>query len=345
MRTITLIFLFLFIYQSSGYPCTIFSITKGGVTLAGNNEDYNKPNTKVWTTPSDNQNYGCIFFCFDAFWPLGGMNTEGLMFDWALTPVHYYYISPYKKRIRSSVCKLMLQKCSNVEEAIEFIDDYNLHELKNAHMLMADKYGNSAIVEWNGSEVSIIMSDNDYQVLTNFNIKNANESQLKSGRFFKASQQLKECDTLTIDFVRNVLESVHQNGKYPTLYSNVYDLQNQKVYVYYRHDYNYVHEFDLVTGLGKSEMKSDLAVYFPDVIFSEFGELDFKKRYNNKKLKILGSELKKINEFSKAAITFEYDLKLYPDSRESIENLIDIYAILNNEKKVKKYKKRLDKLN
>lgn len=90
-------------------------------------------------------------------------------------------------------------------------------------------------------------------------------------------------------------------------------------------------------------MKSDLAVYFPDVILSEFEELDFKKRYNNKKLKILGSELIKIDEFRKAAITFEYDLKLYPDSRESLESLVDIYAFLNNEKKIKNIKDYLIK--
>ncbi|MGD2034778.1 MAG: carcinine hydrolase/isopenicillin-N N-acyltransferase family protein [Bacteroidales bacterium] len=344
MRNIILIIGFLIINQVIGYSCTIFSITKDGKTLVGNNEDYIKPNTKVWITPTSNTDYGCIFFTFDAFWPLGGMNSEGLFFDWALTTVQNYKKSNDKKDVRGSVCKLMLQNCANVKEAIDFIENYNIHELKNAHMLIADKLGNSAVIEWNGNDISVIKNEQDYQVLTNFNIYDAKESRLKSGRYCKASEQLEKCDTLTVDFVKEVLKCVHQNGKYPTLYSNVYDLQNQLVYVYYRHNYEYVHVFDIKKELD-NEIKSDLAIFFPQVILSEFSEIDFKKRYNNKELKILGLELQKIEEYNKAAITFEYDLELYPDSDESLKHLIDIYAILNNDKKTKKYTKRLEKRN
>ena len=342
MRASFLIIGLLILNQVIGYSCTIFSITKDGRTLFGNNEDYVKPHTKVWFTQEDTENLGCIFFSFDDFWPQGGMNSEGLVYDWASVPVKGFTFSPEKYRTNGSACIKMLQKCKSVSEAISFINKYNLHELKQAHMLIADRHGNSAVVEWNENNISIIMNEQDYQVLTNFNIYEANESHLKSGRYCKASEQLEKCDTLTVDFVKEILKSVHQDGKYPTLYSNVYDLHNQTVYVYYRHNYEYVHVFDLKKELD-NDIKSDLAIFFPEVILSEFSELNFKKRYNNKELKILGSELLKIDEFNKAAITFEYDLKLYPGSDESLRQLIEIYAILNNDKKTKKYTKRLEK--
>ena len=49
MKTVlTFMFIFLSAICLLLYPCTVFYATDGSVTLAGNNEDWSDPNTKIW---------------------------------------------------------------------------------------------------------------------------------------------------------------------------------------------------------------------------------------------------------------------------------------------------------
>jgi hypothetical protein len=50
---------------------------------------------------------------------------------------------------------------------------------------------------------------------------------------------------LSVDFCTSVLDAVHQEGMYPTLYSTVYDLKNGLIHLYYNHNYNRVKIFNL----------------------------------------------------------------------------------------------------
>ncbi|UCE05051.1 MAG: acyl-CoA--6-aminopenicillanic acid acyl-transferase, partial [bacterium] len=44
------------------FACTVFYASDGEMTLAGNNEDYINPLTKVWFEPAENGKYGSVFF-------------------------------------------------------------------------------------------------------------------------------------------------------------------------------------------------------------------------------------------------------------------------------------------
>ena len=49
--------------------------------LVGNNEDYKIPYTRVWFVPPENGKYGRVYFGYDNWSPQGGMNDQGLFFD------------------------------------------------------------------------------------------------------------------------------------------------------------------------------------------------------------------------------------------------------------------------
>src|SRR5262245_40096686 len=64
------------------HACTIFILTDTNRTFFCNNEDWSDPKTRIWFLPAWEKHYGAVFVGFDNDYPQGGMNTEGLAFDW-----------------------------------------------------------------------------------------------------------------------------------------------------------------------------------------------------------------------------------------------------------------------
>jgi hypothetical protein len=63
--------------------------------------------------------------------------------------------------------------------------------------------------------------------------------------------------------MRDVLNAVHQEGLSKTLYSNVYDLKDRVVYLYYFHNYDDVVVLDLEEELARGFHAYDLPSLFP----------------------------------------------------------------------------------
>ena len=82
------------------YACTGFMMTDGKVVLVGNNEDYKVPYTRVWFVPAEKEQYGRIYFGYDNWSPQGGMNDQGLFFD-------YFFVKNMK--IKQSKEKVVTQ--------------------------------------------------------------------------------------------------------------------------------------------------------------------------------------------------------------------------------------------
>ena len=78
------------------YACTGFMMTDGEIVLVGNNEDSKIPYTRVRFIPAENERFGRVYFGYDNWSPQGGMNDQGLFFD---------YFSVKKLEIKQSVEK------------------------------------------------------------------------------------------------------------------------------------------------------------------------------------------------------------------------------------------------
>lgn len=222
MRFLTGVFSFFVLgtgFHRSIEACTIFKITRSGTTLVGNNEDDNNPDTKIWVLAPETGKHGRIFFGYNDAIPQGGMNDQGLFFDWvADNPSSDWVHDPRKLNYPGSVSEKILEEAATVDEALRFYDRYNETAFLKSRTLLVDKTGASAIVNWQKGKVQITRGQGEIQAM--------------GFGYDTALARLKKLEEISIPAVAAIVEACLQFGDYPTQYSNVYDLSRGDVYVY-----------------------------------------------------------------------------------------------------------------
>ncbi len=108
-----------------------------------------------------------------------------------------------------------------------------------------------------------IWGDETYQISTNFYQSEINDpSEITCKRYKTMDKMLKDIDEVTIDNCKKILAMVHQEGKYPTQYSNIYDPVNKKIYLYFFHNYTDELVIDLDTEVAKGNYQIELTELF-----------------------------------------------------------------------------------
>ena len=226
--------------SSSAFACTGFTMSKDDKILVGNNEDWFDPDPYINVYPSEDEKYGRIFFEFP--WPphsptflipFGGINDKGLVFDRFLHPTLKPIKSWYKPKYPGDLVEYAMDICETVKEVIDLFDKYNLYFMKDFQLFIVDRTGNSAIIE--GDE--IIYKGGDFQVVTNFLQSRPEHGWYPCWRYDTVLNILENIDELSIEYFSNICNIVHQEEEYPTIFSNIYDLNNNIIYLY--HHYNY----------------------------------------------------------------------------------------------------------
>jgi len=230
------------------FPCTMIAAVKDSLVLAGNNEDYNDPDTFIWFTQKNEiRKYGCIYFGYGNFRPQGGMNEAGLCFDGFGTVTNKVKDSKGRPIFDfypdfASPMDQIMSNCSSVEDVVELMEHHDLSFMKSFQLMFADKRGYFVIVE--GDE--IIWKTTYYLVCTNFYHSNPSLGGYPCWRYETAVDMLEEHkDSISVPLFKDILNATHQEGQYPTLYSNIYDLNKGLVYLHYNHNYDEVIKIDL----------------------------------------------------------------------------------------------------
>lgn len=244
--------------------CTIFSASIADKVLFGNNEDYYKPKTYLWTDPATDVNYGCIYLGFKDYSHQGGINEKGLCFDANALPKSKInahselkpppvYEPPYENYVIWAPV-LILRKAATVEEAIEIAAKYqrknwypNSGEI-GYQLNFADAKGDAVVISVDEKgELAFTrkQKDENYLISTNYNkINPENALEYPCQRYDKAEEMLKGINSekdLNVDYFKSILDSVHEEGIFnTTLYSNVFDLKNGIIYLYYWHQFDEV---------------------------------------------------------------------------------------------------------
>lgn len=201
---------------SPGYACTIFVLTDAERTLFFNNEDWSNPATRLWFIPAGEGYYGATYVGFDNGWAQGGVNTEGLAFDWVagFEAQWEWEENPALQSVRGNPSQRMLERCTTVEEAIAFYKKYWEPGFSYAKIMIADK---------NGASVIIGAKNNQLQFDT---------SSVSRG-FGYGNQVLDKMLTpKTIPTLASgvpILHACRQEGQYATKYSSVYDLKSGNI--------------------------------------------------------------------------------------------------------------------
>ena len=250
------------------YACTAFMMSDDESVLVGNNEDYKIPYTRVWFVPAENDRYGRVFFGYDNWSPQGGMNDQGLFFDFFATKKLEIKLSKGKPKFPGPMLNIMLAELATVEEVLEMFGQYNLEWMSKGQMFIVDKSGDAAIIE--GDEV--IRKSGSYQVVTNFRLSKIPEDQRpcrwpawSCSRYKKAEKMLAQSNTVTVSHFRDILKATHRsqyNVIARTLYSNIYDLKKGLVYLYYLHNFDNEVVLDLNEELKKGRHYYELPSLF-----------------------------------------------------------------------------------
>lgn len=238
-------------------PCTAFLVSRNGKILAGNNEDWRDPKTKMWFVPAENGKYGRVYFGFGNFWPQGGMNDQGLFFDGFATQPFPLKKSADKPSYQGNLIDKAMSECSTVKEVISLFGKYNLQFLERAMLMFGDATGQSVIIE--GDE--FVLKNRDYQIVTNFYQSTMKPEEYTCWRYLKADSMLNSTTGISVDICRDILDAVHQDL---TQYSNIYDLKNRIVYLYHYHDFDNVVVIDLIEELKKGKQIYDIPSLFPE---------------------------------------------------------------------------------
>ncbi len=239
-------------FVSPVFSCLIVVISDGQRVLVGNHEDWFARDARVIFTPPQKGTYGHVLFDFASEgYAQGGMNTQGLFFDGTATP--YVPISfPDKPVFDGYIWKALLEKCANIEEALDFLTNFKLPDLEAAHILLADRSGQSIVLGAYDGELTIHSQKAPYYVLTNFNPTDPEYGgETACPRYHKAVEMLEINASVSIETVRSILSETHQEEL--SVYSNIYDLTDGDIYIFQLADFQRVARFNLFDELEKGE--------------------------------------------------------------------------------------------
>ena len=159
---------------------------------------------------------------------------------------------PGKKTVLHPILmRLILDNCANVQEAVAFADQFNVASAmpgSDNHILIADKEGNSRLLEWVDNKMNVIDINHatNYRVSADdiFHGRCPRDECIKAGLFRTEKGGMRE------DFAENLMKLIVQdptngNDTGKTQYSCIYNLNklHLKIFSYGKFDKSW--EFDL----------------------------------------------------------------------------------------------------
>ena len=197
--------------------CTIFVLTDAKRALFCNNEDYSNPVTRIWFVPPGDGFYGCVYIGFDNGWVQGGLNTEGLAFDWVAGYMEEWESSVGMKSVRGNPSERMLETCTTIKDAITFYRKHWEPDFARAKILVADRTGASAII---GAK------DGKLQV------EQAHQSRGFGYGVRTLKKMLKKQPEPTVAKGFEILRACVQEGHNATKYSYIFDLKPGEIFLF-----------------------------------------------------------------------------------------------------------------
>ncbi len=256
--------------------CTIFCVSRGESVFFGNNEDWRNPLTYLWVEPAGKGKYAVLCVGFDDLGPQGGINEKGLAFDGNALP--YVPIKTYPERLQPSeaiVNKIIMHNCATVEEAIAMARSYDWGTIYSGKFagqyLLADATGDACVLGFGADgELAVTRKakGDGFIVSTNFNRADPNNRYYTypCPRYETASRMLEKLvkeNRVTVESLAAVLDAVHQEGRTPTLYSNIFDLRKGIAYFYDQHQYDRVARLDVAATIKSAPPPRRISDLFP----------------------------------------------------------------------------------
>lgn len=197
--------------------CTIFVLVDEQRMLFCNNEDWKNPNVRIWFVRAAGSRYSCAYVGFDNGWGQGGLNTAGLAFDW-VAGFKETWERTGQKSVAGNPAERMLESCATVDEAFAFFERNWEPSFSYARILVADRYGTSAVIRARNGKLSIVR---------------ANDCRGFGYNGPLVMRMLEKTREPTLETAAQILQASAQNGPYGTKYSNVFDLKSGDIFIFH----------------------------------------------------------------------------------------------------------------
>jgi len=268
--------------------CSMFKITSGGKTMVGNNEDSWSTTAKLWFEQGIAGKMGAMYVGNHLGTPQGGMNEAGLAFDGFTIAMR-----PMKKLAGRSIddagafLKKVMQQCHTVDEVYALYSQYDYCMFPNGMLLYIDRTGKYLVVE---PDTMIMGSDSAY-ILSNFCPSvTPGPAAVKIKRYHRGLDLLRSGgENSSLDYCLHMMDTMHECRPHlgdGTLYTNIYDLAERKMYLYFYHDYSKALIYDLDVELRKGDHVLQIPALYPPN--SEYGRLlHYKTPVNDRRLVVV----------------------------------------------------------
>jgi len=229
------------------------------------------------------------------------MNDQGLA--WDINGLPRAALNPHPEKpfthARDNYLSTITKKAATVADALQIAQDFDFGEAMSLQIHIADATGDAVVISAgpDGEVAFTRMADEDsYLVSTNFNLANPDNG-TASWRYDTAVSMLEKLNTsqsLTIAYAGRILDAVHlENLTSYTLYSNIFDLKNGDIHLYYMAQYDEAVELSLSEELAKGERVVEMRDLFtPDTL--EAGQAAyrwFELRFKGAQLAAVGAIL------------------------------------------------------
>lgn len=259
------------------HSCTIFTAVQGEAVLFGDNFDYHEGDLIIGYFPPSGERYGSIHFGYrkrEGQFYQRVVNDHGLA--WAVNSVPKSKLNPQPEKpysyLEDKFLYTISKQAATVEEAIRIAQYFDFGGSGEVQIHIADA-GGDAVVIGPGRDGEIAFTRkparDGYLLSTNFNLAIPEKGPVDF-RWDTASSMLdslSESQTLTPEFAGEILKAVHlKTLTTHTLYSNVTDLKNGDIYLYYMSQYNEAVKLNIADELAKGQRVIEARLLFPDDI-------------------------------------------------------------------------------
>lgn len=242
--------------------CTVFYGFDGQTVLAGNNEDFNNPFTYMWFIPASPGRFGRVYFGYDDLLPQGGLNDQGVFFDALALPYKEMPLTsqrPYFPGGDLFFLDEILSHSAKVQDVLNITNQWDRVAGEYAQYFYGDRYGDSVILDGD----TVLRKQGTFQLATNFRLIENPNPPYPEERYGVVSSMLSNASSFSIDLFRQALDAAHAEGDFPTLYSQVYELQTGIIHLYHFHDFQHESLINLTDELAKGPHMVKISSLFP----------------------------------------------------------------------------------
>lgn len=260
--------------KTSGFGCSTLSVpsTEGGA-LFGRNFDWARcnalivesaPKTGYKSISTVNLDFlGGYLQSFPVkartlaalYAPLDGMNEKGLCVAVLMIQdsADIEQESGKPDLTTTTAVRLLLDKAGSVEEAVNLLEQYDLHASMDmmVHIALSDAAGNSVVVEYVNNEMTVT----ETPVVTNFYLSEGQKKGVGTAQSHKRYEALEklaeENPEMTMEQLRDAMDSVSKDNYdefESTEWTVIYNQSTGEVRYYHRENYEKSYTFQLGAG-------------------------------------------------------------------------------------------------